>query len=193
MAIEEGRIEGTEFSFQFKLVTESREIPVAFRGRVVDGRIRGKIAIRVDGEQHTYDWEPKRSLDEIDVLGTWRLAIPLPTGEVFRPSLLIEASEGGRRASLQWSDGLSLPAEIQIEGLKLIVRVRSNGTGPPLGGSFVIEGIPRGTMLNGTLAYEVSGKNGIVALDGNLERGDTSGRDSDEHRPQAAPESEEES
>jgi hypothetical protein len=69
--ISAGKIEGDQISFQVERERDGRKIITRYRGKMADGRIRGKIESNWDGNFQTYDWEAIHQNKNIEGKWVW--------------------------------------------------------------------------------------------------------------------------
>ncbi|MSU63911.1 MAG: hypothetical protein EXS31_16215 [Pedosphaera sp.] len=61
--IEEGKIKGGEVSFQVQRERDGNKFVVKYKGKLDGDNIVGKANVTIDGEDRSFDWNPKRAKD----------------------------------------------------------------------------------------------------------------------------------
>ena len=86
--IENGKIKGDQLSFQVIREFNGRRFTINMQGKVSEDTIKGTGEFSTDGGSREFEWEAKRSVGKVDVLGTWNIKIETGDGNVLEPTSL---------------------------------------------------------------------------------------------------------
>jgi hypothetical protein len=153
--IEEGKLEKDQLLFLTKREFNGNEFIIEFVGQLKPDDIEGTVSFDFDGEPREFDWNPKRTVEIGDVVGTWDLRVETANG-VVEPKLTI--SKDGEK--LKGKSISQVFGEIEAKNLQLKDNELSweiSGTNGGFDINVKYKGKPRGNTIEGTNEFSVGG------------------------------------
>ena len=159
--IQNAKLEGSELSFSVSNVYQGTTWTTRFTGIVTGDEIDGTVVLEVNDQSWDFPWQPKRSVQMDDVLGTWEVYIETPDGTVFEPTMKI-SKDGNEYKSVYTSmQGQVLDVkDLRVEDNMLKFTITADFDGYTLKVDY--KGRPYGNKINGLLDYDFEGNAGQV-------------------------------
>ncbi len=168
--IADGKVNQDQVSFGFKFEREGREIEVTFEGQIKGDGVDGTIMWETADDSGDFDWSAKRSLKAEDVVGTWKLRIELPDGNVLMPQIKLNLDDK-KKLSGEYQAGNPdwefKVAEIAVKDNRLKFTVSGDINGNSLTAKYNV--LPRGQKLAGDIEVDFGGQAGDLPVTGKLE------------------------
>ena len=136
---------------------EGSAFTLRYTGKIEGDNIAGDGVLGWDGGQYDFTWKAARSVKMGDVVGTWKLEIAAPDGNVLTPVLKISQDGDGKKLVGEYKSEYfpNLTVEnLKLEKNDLILKV--------VGQDLTVEYKARayGEKMKGTLEYDISGNTG---------------------------------
>lgn len=161
-SIEQAKLDKDKLTFQFDVEYEGKKIVIKFDGALKEDALEGKVLIEAGGETQEFPWLAKRTLEEDDVLGTWKILVKTDGGRTFEPELKLSKKDGkvvGTYASKDFDQEFEAK-EIKVANGKLSFEVSGDFQGTRF--SVKYSGQPRGDRLTGEVVYDLGGNAGTL-------------------------------
>ena len=156
-----GTIKGDKLVLEFAVEGDDRKFTARYDATVKGDSASGTIHFQSDERSADIPWEATRSVRKSDVLGTWRIEIKTPNGNVLNPTLEItkdaESQElVGKYTSPQAGELDVKTLKIAKNNLEATVTAEFNGNAVQVD----YKGRPYGDNMRGTLAYQFGENSG---------------------------------
>lgn len=159
-AIEQAKLDGNKLTFQFDVDYEGMKIVIKFDGTLKDDSVDGKVLIDANGQTQEFPWSAKRTLEEEDVVGTWKILIKTDSDRTLEPELILSKKDGKLTGIYKSKDiNQEFDAkEIKVAHGKLSFQVNGEFQGT----QFKVKygGEPRGDKMAGEVEYDLGGNTG---------------------------------
>ncbi len=167
--IVDAKIEEDKLTFGFSVEYDERTLKIKFAGIVKADKVDGTVTISSSEGSQDFPWTAQRSLHAIDVVGTWKLAIELPDGNVLTPQLKLKLDDEKKELAGEYtSDNAELEvSEIKVKDDKLFFNIRGDFDGATLTATYKVQ--PRGDKLAGEVEYDFNGQTGELEVKGKRE------------------------
>ena len=167
--IVEGKIEQDQISFGFSVEFEGQTIEIKFAGKIKGDNVDGTVSMKSDEGARDYPWVADRGLESSDTVGTWKMAIELPDGNVLTPQLKLSLSDDKKELKGEYTsnDAELDVSEIQVKNNKLFFKISGDFGGSTLTANYKVQ--PRGDKLAGEIEYDFNGQTGELEVTGKRE------------------------
>lgn len=91
------KVDGDALTFNISHQNNNRSWTAEYKGTIKNDAITGTLSVERNARNFEFDWNPKRSVELEDVIGTWKLAIESENG-TFHPSVTISEKDGKPQA-----------------------------------------------------------------------------------------------
>ena len=167
MEVTDGQIKDGKLSFQIK-AEAPRSFKVLFDGKVDGDKVDGKADASSDQGSLELPWTAKRSVEQVDVVGTWKLKITLPNDQLLQPIMTIVLKEGKMAGTYLAEDGKSIELKkLDIKDNQIQFEFDTVFDGSDLHVAY--KGRPYGSKLKGTLKYTLNGDTGELDFSGAMQ------------------------
>lgn len=167
MEVMDGQIKDGKLSFQIKMETP-RSFKILFDGKVDGDKVDGKADASSDQGAIELPWTAKRSVEQADVVGAWKLKITLPNDQLLQPTMTIALKEGKLAGTYLAEDGKSIELKkLEVKDNQLQCELDTVYEGADL--HVVYKGRPYGSKLKGMLKYTVNSDSGELDYTGVLQ------------------------
>ncbi len=164
MEVIDGLIKDGKLSFQVKMETP-RSFKILFDGRVDGDKVEGKADASSEQRAIELPWAAKRSVEQTDVAGAWKLKITLPNDQLLQPIVTIAIKEGKLGGTYLAEDGKSIELKkLEVKDNQLQFELDTIYEGADLHVAY--KGRPYGSKLKGMLKYTVNGDSGELDYTG---------------------------
>ena len=120
-AIESGKIEGEEITFQITRERNGQSVTIKYKGKLSGDTIKGATETERDGQTRTRDWEAKREPAPADATGAWKWSFTGQNGQTMDSTLKLEQKDGkltgtltGRRGDTAIEEGVINGADVSF-------------------------------------------------------------------------------
>ncbi|MHC4521059.1 MAG: hypothetical protein ACYTAS_20900 [Planctomycetota bacterium] len=157
--IEDAKLKGNELSFSVTNVYQGTTWTTRFNGIVTGDEINGTVVLEVNDQSWDFPWQPKRTLEMDDVVGTWEIYIESGDGTAFEPTMEISKDGNDYKSVYTSTQGQVLDVkDLRLEGNMLKFTVTADFDGYSLKVDY--RGRPHGDKMTGSLDYDWSGTTG---------------------------------
>jgi len=167
--ITDGKVEKDALTFGFSVDYEGQTIEISFTGKIKADTVDGTVSMKSDEGARDYPWTAERVLKAADTVGTWKLAIELPDGNLLTPQLKLSLSDDKKELKGEYtSDSSEMEvSEIQVKNNKLFFKISGDFGGSTLTANYKVQ--PRGDKLGGEIEYDFNGQTGELEVTGKRE------------------------
>jgi hypothetical protein len=120
-AIESGKMEGDEVSFQITRERNGQSFTTQYKGKLSGDTIKGSTESERDGQKRTRDWEAKREPAPANATGTWKWSFTGQNGQTMDSTLKLKQEDAkltgtltGRRGDVEIEDGKINGADVSF-------------------------------------------------------------------------------
>ncbi len=163
--------EDDKVSFGFDIDYEGRTINIAFEGTVADDKVDGTVSMGVDGESREFPWQAKRTLKNEDVVGSWKLRIQTPDGNVLTPKIAFSLDKEKKALTGKYTtsnDDYDLDvSDVKVKDHQLHFTVAGDINGNSISAKYNVQ--PRGDKLAGKIEIDFNGQGGELETTGKRE------------------------
>ncbi|QDT49327.1 hypothetical protein Pan258_33760 [Symmachiella dynata] len=164
--ITDGKVDNDKLSFGFNVEYEGQTIEISFVGKIKADTVDGTVSMKSDEGARDYPWTAERGLKTADTVGTWKLSIELPDGNVLTPQLKLSLADDKKELKGEYtSDAAELDvSDIKVKNGKLFFKISGDFGGGTLTANYKVQ--PRGDKLNGEVEYDFNGQTGELEVTG---------------------------
>ena len=166
ITIKDVQLEGNKLTFRTSRVGQNgQEFTMLHEGIVSDKGIAGLSKINFNGNEPKFEWNSKRVVESVDVVGTWLLRFEMPNGNVVEPTLNVSSDGKELKGTFVSRLGEREIKDLSIKDSQLVFQFTFERDG----NSVVIayKGCPRGDSMKGTFESNFGGQSMTLEVDGN--------------------------
>src|SRR5262249_19093389 len=91
------------------------EIAMLYKGKVTADAIKGQLNLSAGGRKLSTPFVGKRAKDEVVILGLWKIAMTLESGQKLRPSLLVQQDGDKLVGEYVGNAGQKVNSEVKLQ------------------------------------------------------------------------------
>ena len=161
--IKNAKLKGNEVSFSVSSDYRGTTWVSSYTGIIREDEINGTVILKVNNQSWDFPWQPKRSVQMDDVVGTWEIHIETADGTVFEPTMTISKDGNGYKSIYTSMQGQVLDVkDLRVEDNMLKFTVTAEQDGYTMKVDY--KGRPYGNRISGSLDYDFSGTTGREAF-----------------------------
>jgi hypothetical protein len=161
--ISKGKFEKGEVSFEAEGTFQEQKIRARFHGKLNRDEINGDIDIIIEDNSIPLPWTAKRGVDTGDVVGTWKIKVDSPNGNL--ESALKLSADGDALKGVYTGRVGEHPAEdLKLAGNQLSWKIEAERNGGKFKGVYRAQ--ITGNTLKGTLEFSLNDNNGKLEFTG---------------------------
>jgi hypothetical protein len=150
--IQEAKLDGNKVSFSVTRQFNDNEFTIAYDGTVTEESIDGLTKADFGGETREFEWQAKRGLDWVDVLGEWKLTFQTPNGNTVESALrLTKDGEAVKGTMTSERFGEQELKEIAIKDARLTFAFVGERDGNEFRLNYTLD--PRGDKAKGRIQF----------------------------------------
>jgi hypothetical protein len=161
--IEEGKVDGDQVSLVARPEFNGNKFDIHFAGKVAGDDINGKVKLDFGQGPQEFEWNPKRTVDVTNVLGTWELRLETLNG-VIEPHITITKDETGLNGHYVSRFGELDAKNVEFKDGQLTWEISGERNGNQF--KVVYHGTPQGDAIKGTSEFDFGGTAGTAEFTG---------------------------
>ncbi|MFN7629634.1 MAG: hypothetical protein ACK5PZ_22635 [Pirellula sp.] len=164
LEIENGKVDGSKITFQFKIMYQGMDVKLEFEGSVKGDSLTGNVHASTSEGSRDLPWTATRSVQPEDVVGTWKMRIDAGAN-VLEPEIVI--SKEGEKLKGKYKSGTEIELdgiEVKVEKNELKFLIDTSYQGTKIKADY--RGRPYGNKVRGTIDYDLGGNAGTIDFSG---------------------------
>ena len=163
--IKDAKMEGDKLTFGVPMEYQGNSFTLNFSGKLSQDKIEGAVVIDTPDGPREFPWNPERSVQLDDALGTWQFRIQGPDGTLFEPTLKISKDGDKYQTVYTTMQGQQLQVTgLNVKDNQLAFSVSAEYDGNRLNVDY--KGRPYGHKIRGQVTYDYNGQTGDVEFTG---------------------------
>lgn len=170
LEIQNGKVVGSTVSFEMSINYKGMDVQLHFEGNIKNDTLTGNVKATSNEGSRDLPWTATRSVQNDDVLGTWKLRIDA-NGQILEPTLLVSKEGEGLKARYTSPGNVLLELDamkVKIDKNELCFSIETDFQGTKIKADFM--GRPYGDTLRGTIDYVLGDDVGEVDFTGTREK-----------------------
>jgi hypothetical protein len=168
--IQNGKVIGSTITFDFSIDYKGMDVTLAFEGTIKNDSLTGNVKASSKEGSLDLPWNATRSVQNDDVVGTWKLRIDA-NGQLLEPTVILSKEGDGLKARYKSPGNVALELDAQkvkIDKNELCFSIETDFQGTKIKADFM--GRPYGDSLRGTIDYVLGDDVGEVDFTGTREK-----------------------